>query len=56
MHFDVLSKNIVSQQLIEQSQYTINLQDQQIRIELPQHSTNLQEQQFQFKVFLYDLV
>ncbi|XP_050061836.1 uncharacterized protein LOC114128957 isoform X3 [Aphis gossypii] len=49
MDFDVQPKNIVSQQLIEQSQYTINLQDQQSRIELPQHSTNLEEQQFQFK-------
>jgi len=56
MDFDVQPKNIVSQQLIEKSQYTKNLRDQQIRIELPQHSTNLQEQQFQFKVLLYDLV
>lgn len=40
MDFDVQPKNIVSQQLIEQSQYTINLQ----------------EEQFQFKVLLYDLV
>jgi len=56
MDVDIQPKNIVSQQSIEQSQYTINLQEQQIRIELPQHSTNLQEPQFQFKVFSYDLV
>uniref|UniRef100_A0A2S2PB17 Uncharacterized protein n=1 Tax=Schizaphis graminum TaxID=13262 RepID=A0A2S2PB17_SCHGA len=49
MDFDVEPKSNAPQQLIEQSQYTINLLDQQIRTELPQHSTNLQEQQLQFK-------
>jgi len=54
MDFDVQPKNNAPQQFIEQSQYTINLLDQQIRTELPQHSTNLQEQQLQVKVQLYD--
>jgi len=50
INFDIEPKNV------KQQQYTINVQDQQIRVEplmeLPQHSTNPQEQQNQFKVLL----
>ncbi|XP_026821278.1 uncharacterized protein LOC113559734 isoform X2 [Rhopalosiphum maidis] len=49
MDFDVQPKNNAPQQFIEQSQYAINLLDQQIRTELPQHSTYQQEQQLQVK-------
>ncbi|CAI6358458.1 unnamed protein product [Macrosiphum euphorbiae] len=54
MDFNIQSKNVEPQQIIEHPQSTLNLQVEQIRVEslmeIPQHSTNLQEKQNQFKM------